>query len=115
MILAGVTRQQIGVGWNPEMGRRHDVTQTSGLPFSTAHTVAGKISDNNLEQRINIKFCVWIGKSACETLALLTVAYGEHAMKKPRVFQWHRRFKVEKICKMTQEAGSQKRKGQMQM
>jgi hypothetical protein len=36
MILAGVTRQQIGVGWNPEMGRRHDVTQTSGLPFSTA-------------------------------------------------------------------------------
>jgi hypothetical protein len=36
MILAGVTRQQIGVGWNQEMGRRHDVTQTSGLPFSTA-------------------------------------------------------------------------------
>jgi hypothetical protein len=36
MILAGIIGQQIGVGWNPEMGRRHDVTQTSGLAFSTA-------------------------------------------------------------------------------
>jgi hypothetical protein len=36
MIFAGVTRQQIGVGRNPEMGGRHDVTQTSGLPSSTA-------------------------------------------------------------------------------
>jgi hypothetical protein len=34
--------------------------------------------DKNLEQRINIKFCVKIGKSASETLALLTVAYGEY-------------------------------------
>jgi hypothetical protein len=71
------------------------------------------MSAKNLEQRINIKVCVKMGKS--ETLALLTVAYGEYAMKKPRVFEWHRRFKVEKMCKMTQEAGSQKRKGEMQM
>jgi hypothetical protein len=28
-----------------------------------------------LEQRLNVKFCVKIGKSASETLALLTVAY----------------------------------------
>ena len=34
-----------------------------------------------------------IGKSARETLALLTVAYGECAMKKSSVFGWHRRFK----------------------
>jgi len=32
------------------------------------------MSDKNLERRINIKFCVKIGKSASETLALLTVA-----------------------------------------
>ena len=51
------------------------------------------MSDKNLEQRINIKFCVKIGKSACETLALLTVAYGEYTMKKSYVFEWHRRFK----------------------
>jgi len=36
---------------------------------------------------------VKIGKSTSETLALLTVAYGECAMKKSSVFGWHRRFK----------------------
>jgi hypothetical protein len=36
---------------------------------------------------------VKIGRSASETLALLTVAYGEYAMKKSSVFEWHRRFK----------------------
>ena len=55
--------------------------------------VGGKMSDKNLEKRINIKFCVKIGKSASETLALLTVAYGEYAMKKSSVFEWHRQFK----------------------
>jgi hypothetical protein len=49
--------------------------------------------DENLEQRINIKFCVMIGKSASETLAPLTVAYVEYAMKKSNVSEWHRRFK----------------------
>jgi len=34
-----------------------------------------------------------MGKSASETLALLTAAYGEYAMKKSSVFEWHRRFK----------------------
>jgi hypothetical protein len=51
------------------------------------------MSDKNLEQRINFKCCVKIGKSASETLALLTVAYGEHAMKKLNVFEWHRQLK----------------------
>jgi hypothetical protein len=50
------------------------------------YTLGGKMSDENLEQRINIKFCVKIGKSASETLALLTVAYDECAMKKLSVF-----------------------------
>jgi hypothetical protein len=57
------------------------------------YMVGGKMSDKNLEQRINIKFCVKIGKSASETLALLTVAYVEHAMKKSSVSEWHRQFK----------------------
>jgi hypothetical protein len=43
------------------------------------------MSDKNLEQRVNIKFCVKIGKSANET-ATLTVAYGEYATKKSSVF-----------------------------
>jgi hypothetical protein len=51
------------------------------------------MSDKNLKQRINIKFCVKIGKSACETLAMLTFAYGEYATKELSVFEWHRQFK----------------------
>ena len=74
------------------------------------------MSDKNLEQRINIKFCVKIGKSASETLALLTVDYGEYAMKKSSVLNGTGGSREgEKMCKTTQEVGSQKRKGQMQM
>jgi hypothetical protein len=51
------------------------------------------MSDKNLEQQINIKFCVKIGKSAIETLTLLTVAYGEYALKNSSVFEWHMQFK----------------------
>jgi hypothetical protein len=65
------------------------------------------MSDKNLEQRINIKFCVQTGKSASETLALLTLAYGEYTMNKSSVTEWHRQFKEgEEMCKRTQEVGS---------
>jgi hypothetical protein len=40
-----------------------------------------KMSDNNLELQININFCVKICKSTSET-ALLTIVYGEYAMRK---------------------------------
>jgi hypothetical protein len=51
------------------------------------------MGDKNPEQRMNIKFCVKIVKSANETLALLTVINVECAMKKSNVFEWHRQFK----------------------
>jgi hypothetical protein len=51
------------------------------------------MSGKNLEHRINIRFCVKIGLSASEKLTLLIVAYGEYAMKKSSVFEWHGRFK----------------------
>jgi len=41
--------------------------------------VGGEMSGKNVEQRINITFCVKIRKCASETWALLTVAYGEYA------------------------------------
>jgi hypothetical protein len=43
------------------------------------------MSDDNLEQWVNIKFSDKIGKSASETLALLTVACGEYAMNKSNI------------------------------
>jgi hypothetical protein len=41
----------------------------------------GKMSDRLLEQRIDIKFCATLGKSACETLQMLTEAYSADVMK----------------------------------
>jgi hypothetical protein len=52
-----------------------------------------KKSDGLLEQHINIKFCAKLGKSASETLQILTEAYGADALKKSSVFEWHKRFK----------------------
>jgi hypothetical protein len=57
------------------------------------YTLGRKMVDKNLEQWVNISFCVKIGKSASETLALLTFGYGEYSMKKLSVFERHRRFK----------------------
>jgi hypothetical protein len=51
------------------------------------------MNDGLLEQRINIKFCAKLGKSASETLQMLTEAYDADAMKKPSVSEWHKRFK----------------------
>ena len=68
------------------------------------------MSYKNLEQWINIKFCVKIGKSASETLALLTVAYGEYAMKNRVFLNGTGGSRKGEVCKMTQEVSSQKRK-----
>ena len=44
------------------------------------------------EQRICIKFCFKIGKTATETYQLLQQAYGEDAMGRTQVFDWFLRF-----------------------
>jgi hypothetical protein len=41
-----------------------------------------KMSDRFLEQRINIKFCMKLGKNASDTCAMLSKAYGREAMEK---------------------------------
>ena len=76
-------------------------TQTEWVVHSRAaeevvrlwYMVGRKMSDKNLEQWINIRFCVKIGRSASEMLAPLAVAYSEYAMKKLRAVEWHRQFK----------------------
>jgi hypothetical protein len=50
------------------------------------YTVGGKIRDKNLDQKINIKFCVTIGKSG-------SLVYGEYAMNKLSALEWHKQFK----------------------
>jgi hypothetical protein len=51
------------------------------------------MSDRLLEQYINIIFFAKLGKSASETLQMLTEADGADVMRKSGVFEWHKRFK----------------------
>ena len=46
-----------------------------------------------MEQRICIKFCFKIGKTATETYQLLQQAYSEDTMGRTQVFDWFRRIK----------------------
>ena len=47
----------------------------------------------NIEQRYAVKFCVKLNKSATETFASLTEAYGDATLSRTMVFKWHKAFK----------------------
>jgi len=47
----------------------------------------------NIEYRYTIKFCVKLNKSATETFASLTEAYGDATQSRTMVFKWHKAFK----------------------
>jgi hypothetical protein len=63
------------------------------------YIAGGKLSDKILEQRLKIKLSADICKRASETLATITLAYGEYVMTKSSVSEWHRRLKKrERMC-----------------
>ena len=45
-----------------------------------------------MEQRINLKFLVKLGKGPTNCLKLLHEVYGEATMSRARLFEWHKRF-----------------------
>jgi hypothetical protein len=45
------------------------------------------------EQRICIKFCFKLKKTAVETHLMLVEAFGENAMSQSKTFLWYKRFK----------------------
>lgn len=45
-----------------------------------------------MEQRINIKFCFKLGKTATETHDMLVKVYGQEAVSKKCVYEWFQRF-----------------------
>jgi hypothetical protein len=49
--------------------------------------------DVKVEQRVNIKFCVKLGKSEAETSEMIRRAYRNQAMCCARCFKWHACFK----------------------
>jgi hypothetical protein len=63
--------------------------------------------DGNIEQRICIKFCVKLNKSAPETLEMLHEAFGEHSLSQTSVCEWHSCFKVSWQLKMANIQGDQ--------
>ena len=47
----------------------------------------------SIEQRINLKFLVGIGKIPPETFNSLQEVYGNATMSRTRIFEWHKRFR----------------------
>ena len=47
----------------------------------------------SVEQRISLKFLVRLDKTPTEALKLLQEVYGDDAMSRTCLFEWHRRFK----------------------
>jgi len=50
--------------------------------------------DQRKEQRVCIKFCANLGKSATETLKMIQQGFGDQSLSRTQVFQCHARFKT---------------------
>jgi hypothetical protein len=50
--------------------------------------------DGKIKQRVCIKFCVQLSKSATKTPEMLREASGEHPLSRTVDFEWHSRFKA---------------------
>jgi len=48
---------------------------------------------DNKEQRVCVKFCFLLGKSAAETVLMLQEAFKEEALSRTQVYKWYSRFK----------------------
>ncbi|KAJ8947359.1 hypothetical protein NQ318_002885 [Aromia moschata] len=46
----------------------------------------------SLEQRMAIKFCVKLEKSAAETIPMLKKAFGVDCLSDRQIFRWHKAF-----------------------
>jgi hypothetical protein len=53
--------------------------------------------DGKIKQRVCIKYCVKLGKSATETLEMLREAFGEYSLSRTAVFECHSRFKAGRV------------------
>ena len=49
-----------------------------------------------VKQSYALKFCFKLWNSASETFELITQAYGDDALIRTRVFEWHKMFKEDR-------------------
>jgi hypothetical protein len=61
--------------------------------------------DGKIEQRVCIKSCMKLGKSATETLEMIREVFGEYSLSQTPAFEWHPCFKCQ--LKMTNIQGAQ--------
>ena len=66
-------------------------TRLFGVVYAT---LAIFTMDQRKEQRVCIKFCANLGKSAKETLKMIQQGFGGQSLSRIEVFQWHTRFKT---------------------
>ena len=64
----------------------------------------------NVEQRVNVKFCVKLGKCTTETYDMLKYVYGDECLFRTQVFEWFKSFK-----KRREEIGEDQRPGRPSM
>jgi hypothetical protein len=69
--------------------------------------------DGKIKQRVGIKFCVKVGKSATETLEMICEAFGEHSLSQTTVFEWHSRFEAGRVSAEDDECSGQPSTGKM--
>jgi hypothetical protein len=63
--------------------------------FGVVYVTCGDFHDGQRkEQRVCIKFCANLGKSATETLTMNQQAFRDQIVSCAQVFQWHVRFKT---------------------
>ena len=68
----------------------------------------------SIEQRINLKFLVRLGKTPTETFNLLQEVYEDAMMSRTRIFEWHKRFR-EGMWKMILRVEGQQQAEQTKM
>ena len=83
-----LTRVQIGVSVVAV------VVKTERLALTVVVTLCQcREMDVKEEQRVAIKFCCKIDFSAIKTVELIQKAYGDAALSRRTIFEWHKRFR----------------------
>ena len=69
------------------------VVKTERLALTVAVTLCQcREMDVKEEQRVAIKFCCKVDFSAAKTVQLIQKAYGDAALSRTTIFEWHQRF-----------------------